>query len=138
MGVTLHMLRSEFDRYCHYWWFGKLSDFRHTEGLGSFARDGAGCLPPLFQRPRGHGAGRRRRHVRSWKPTIMPKARGAKIYAELAGFGMSSDAKDITTPDVNGAARAVAQAIKDAGRFRHSEIDYINAHGTGTRANDQH
>ena len=63
------------------------------------------------------------------------KARGAKIYAEMAGFGMSSDAKDITTPDVNGAARAVTNALKDAG-LKPEDIDYINAHGTGTRIND--
>ncbi len=61
--------------------------------------------------------------------------RGAKIYAELAGFGMSSDAKDLTTPDVTGAARAVAQALHDAG-WNPEDVDYINAHGTGTRIND--
>ena len=54
------------------------------------------------------------------------EARGAKIYAEFAGFGMSADAKDITTPDVNGAARAVANALKDAG-LAPEDIDYINA-----------
>jgi nodulation protein E len=63
------------------------------------------------------------------------QARGAKIYAELAGFGMTSDAKDITTPDVRGASRAVMQAMKDA-ELAPDDIDYINAHGTGTRIND--
>ena len=63
------------------------------------------------------------------------QARGAKIYAELAGVGMSSDAKDITTPDVNGASRAIAAALADAG-LAPEDIDYINAHGTGTRVND--
>jgi nodulation protein E len=63
------------------------------------------------------------------------KKRGAKIYAEFAGFGMSSDAKDITTPDLAGAARAVANCLKDAG-LNPEDVDYINAHGTGTRIND--
>ncbi|MDR3425070.1 MAG: beta-ketoacyl-[acyl-carrier-protein] synthase family protein [Alphaproteobacteria bacterium] len=63
------------------------------------------------------------------------KARGAKIYAEFAGFGMSSDAKDITTPDVTGAARAIANCLRDAG-IAPEQVDYINAHGTGTRIND--
>jgi len=63
------------------------------------------------------------------------RARGAKIYAELAGVGMSSDAKDITTPDVGGASRAIAGALADAG-LAPEDIDYINAHGTGTRVND--
>lgn len=63
------------------------------------------------------------------------QARGAKIHAELAGFGMTSDAKDITTPDVRGASRAVIQAMKDA-QLNSEDIDYINAHGTGTRIND--
>lgn len=61
--------------------------------------------------------------------------RGAKIYAEFLGFGMSSDAKDLTTPDVGGAARAVVQALKDSG-LTPEDVDYINAHGTGTRIND--
>lgn len=63
------------------------------------------------------------------------KARGAKIYAEFAGFGMSSDACDLTAPDVGGATRAVANAIQDSG-LKPEDIDYINAHGTGTRIND--
>jgi nodulation protein E len=63
------------------------------------------------------------------------KARGARIHAEFAGFGMSSDAKDLTTPDVDGASRAVANCLKDAG-WNPEDVDYINAHGTGTRIND--
>lgn len=63
------------------------------------------------------------------------KARGAKIYAEFCGFGMSSDARELTTPDKVGATRAIVNAIKDAG-LRPGDIDYINAHGTGTRIND--
>jgi nodulation protein E len=63
------------------------------------------------------------------------KKRGAKIYAEFAGFGMSCDAKDITTPDVGGAARAIANCMRDVG-LKPNDIDYINAHGTGTRVND--
>ena len=63
------------------------------------------------------------------------KQRGAKIHAELAGFGMSSDAKDITTPDAGGMSRAITGALKDAG-LNPEDIQYINAHGTGTRSND--
>ena len=63
------------------------------------------------------------------------KKRNARIYAEFAGFGMSSDAKDLTTPDVNGAARAITNCLKDAS-LNASDVDYINAHGTGTRIND--
>jgi nodulation protein E len=63
------------------------------------------------------------------------KKRGAKIHAEFAGFGMSSDARDITTPDVGGASRAVAAALKDAG-LAPEAVAYVNAHGTGTRVND--
>ncbi|MGE3623308.1 MAG: beta-ketoacyl synthase, partial [Bdellovibrionales bacterium] len=63
------------------------------------------------------------------------QARGAGIYGEFCGFGMTSDARDLTTPDVKGAGRAIANAIKDAG-LEPSDIDYVNAHGTGTRIND--
>jgi nodulation protein E len=63
-------------------------------------------------------------------------ARGAPIYAELLGFGMSADAGDITTPDADGAARAMQAALDDA-RLAAGDIDYINAHGTGTVANDR-
>lgn len=63
------------------------------------------------------------------------KRRGARIYAELAGCGMSSDAGHITRPDVNGIARAIDSALKDA-KVAPQDVEYVNAHGTGTLAND--
>ncbi|WP_323084400.1 beta-ketoacyl-ACP synthase II [Providencia alcalifaciens] len=65
------------------------------------------------------------------------KARGAKIYAEVAGFGMSSDAYHMTSPPENGegAALAMVNALSDAG-IKPSDIGYINAHGTSTPAGD--
>jgi 3-oxoacyl-(acyl-carrier-protein) synthase len=62
-------------------------------------------------------------------------ARGAKIYAEIVGFGMTSDASHITKPSQTGAEEAMRQALKDAG-LQPTDIDYINAHGTGTLVND--
>ena len=64
------------------------------------------------------------------------KARGAEILAEVAGFAMTSDASDIVMPSRQGAARAIAGAMKDA-KVDPSEVGYINAHGTGTTANDK-
>jgi len=61
--------------------------------------------------------------------------RGAHIYGELAGCGMSSDASHITQPSVDGPVRAIRMALDEAGA-EPGEIDYINAHGTGTRLND--
>ena len=65
------------------------------------------------------------------------KKRGANIYAEIIGFGATSDAYHITSPDPegNGGANAMIRAIKDAG-IKPEEVDYINAHGTSTTLND--
>jgi 3-oxoacyl-(acyl-carrier-protein) synthase len=63
------------------------------------------------------------------------QARGANIYGEIVGFGMSSDAHHITQPSSDGAARAMRSALEDAGIAAES-VGYINAHGTGTAAND--
>lgn len=63
------------------------------------------------------------------------KKRGAKIYAEFVGFGMSGDAHHITAPSVDGQALAMQNAINDAG-LKPEDIDYINAHGTSTSIGD--
>ncbi len=62
--------------------------------------------------------------------------RGARIYAEIAGFGMSSDAVDLVAADAGGASRAMTAALRDA-RLAPGDIDYVNAHGTGTVLNDK-
>lgn len=65
----------------------------------------------------------------------MARARGAHVYAELVGYGLTADAYHPTAPAVEGPARAMALALADAG-LQPEEIDYINAHGTSTPQND--
>ncbi|MYM53946.1 beta-ketoacyl-[acyl-carrier-protein] synthase family protein [Thalassovita mangrovi] len=64
------------------------------------------------------------------------KARGAEILCEVVGYAMSSDASDIVMPSKQGAARAISGALQDA-RINADQVGYINAHGTGTAANDK-
>ena len=63
------------------------------------------------------------------------RKRGAKIYAEIAGYGMSSDASHITQPSIRGPVRAIRMALEEA-EAKPEDVGYINAHGTGTRLND--
>ncbi|MEP9372148.1 beta-ketoacyl-[acyl-carrier-protein] synthase family protein [Mesorhizobium sp. KR1-2] len=63
-------------------------------------------------------------------------ARGATILAELAGSGMSADASDIVSPTIDGPAAAMQACLAEAG-LRPEDVDYVNAHGTGTKANDE-
>lgn len=69
------------------------------------------------------------------EPFEAARARGAKIYAEICGFGMTSDAHHLTQPTVDGPARAMLAALRDAA-LAPQEVGYINAHGTGTPGND--
>jgi len=134
MGVTLHMLRSGLidsaitggSESCLT--FGTLKGWEALRVMAPdvcrpFSKDRAGMVL-------GEGAA-----MFVLETLENAQKRGAKIHAEFLGFGMSSDAKDITTPDVNGASRAVTNALKDSG-LKPEDVDYINAHGTGTRIND--
>jgi len=69
------------------------------------------------------------------EPLEAALARGARVQAEIVGFGMSADACHITQPSAEGAARAMRAALRNAG-LRPEDIGYINAHGTATPAND--
>ncbi|MGA7626551.1 MAG: beta-ketoacyl-[acyl-carrier-protein] synthase family protein [Candidatus Acidiferrales bacterium] len=69
------------------------------------------------------------------EPMEAAKARGAKIYGEICGFGMTADAHHLTQPTVHGPARAMRGALREAGLAPES-VGYINAHGTGTPGND--
>ena len=102
------------------------------EGLRVMSRDA--CRPFSATRNgmvQGEGAG-----VFVFEDYDHAKARGAHILCEVAGFAMSSDASDIVMPSKQGAARAIAGALKDA-KVNPDQIGYINAHGTGTAANDK-
>jgi nodulation protein E len=65
----------------------------------------------------------------------LAQARGARIYGEIVGFGMSADAHHLTQPSVAGPVQAIRQALADT-RIAPEQIGYINAHGTGTQVND--
>jgi nodulation protein E len=69
------------------------------------------------------------------EPFEAAQARGARIYAEICGMGMTSDAHHLTQPTVDGPARAMRGALREAG-MAPEEVGYINAHGTGTAGND--
>jgi nodulation protein E len=102
------------------------------EGLRVMSRDA--CRPFSANRNgmvQGEGAG-----IFVFEDYDHARARGADILCEVAGFAMSSDASDIVMPSKNGAARAMAGALADA-RLDRSDVGYINAHGTGTAANDK-
>jgi nodulation protein E len=102
------------------------------EGLRVMSRDA--CRPFSANRNgmvQGEGAG-----IFVFEEYEHARARGAEILCEVAGFAMSSDASDIVMPSKNGAARAMSGALADAG-IDPSEVGYVNAHGTGTAANDK-
>lgn len=102
------------------------------EGLRVMSKDG--CRPFSANRNgmvQGEGAA-----VFVFEEYEHAKARGAEILAEVIGFAMTSDASDIVMPSRQGAARAIAGALRDA-RLAPGDVGYINAHGTGTAANDK-
>jgi 3-oxoacyl-[acyl-carrier-protein] synthase II len=70
------------------------------------------------------------------EPLSRARDRGARVYAEIAGYGLSCDAHHMTHPQGDGAARAMRQALSLAG-IEPAEVDYVSAHGTGTPTNDR-
>lgn len=102
------------------------------EGLRVMSKDA--CRPFSGNRNgmvQGEGAG-----VFVFEDYEHARARGADILAEVVGFAMSSDAQDIVMPSAQGAERAITGAMRDAG-LNPDAVGYINAHGTGTAANDK-
>ncbi len=102
------------------------------EGLRVMSKDA--CRPFSGNRNgmvQGEGAG-----VFVFESMTHAKKRGADILAEVVGFAMTSDAADIVMPSKHGAARAIQGALDDAG-LNADQVAYINAHGTGTAANDK-
>lgn len=135
MGLAFHMVRSGMCRamltggsesmLC----FGGIKAW---EGLRVMSKDA--CRPFSLTRNgmvQGEGAA-----VFVFEEYEQAARRGADILAEVVGFAMTSDASDIVMPSKQGASRAIAGALKD-GRLNPEDVCYINAHGTGTAANDK-
>lgn len=102
------------------------------EGLRVMSKDA--CRPFSANRNgmvQGEGAG-----VFVFEDYEHARARGAEILAEVVGYALTSDAADIVMPSKQGAARAISGALADA-RINPDQVGYINAHGTGTAANDK-
>jgi len=95
-----------------------------AERCQPFDRNRQGMVP-------GEGAG-----VLTLETWEHAAARGARVYAEIAGYGLSCDAHHMTAADGDGAARAMIQALRDSGH-RPEEVSYVSAHGTGTPTNDR-
>ncbi|MEM8632874.1 MAG: beta-ketoacyl-[acyl-carrier-protein] synthase family protein [Pseudomonadota bacterium] len=135
MGQAFHMIRAGMARVMVTGGSESMLCFggvKAWEGLRVMSRDA--CRPFSANRNgmvQGEGAA-----VFVFEDYEHARARGAEILAEVIGFAMSSDAADIVMPSKQGAARAIEGALTDAGIDR-AEVDYINAHGTGTAANDK-
>ena len=102
------------------------------EGLRVMSRDG--CRPFCSTRNgmvQGEGAA-----IFVLETLERAQARGAEILGEIVGFGMTADAHDVVQPSQSGAERAMAMALRDGG-LSASDVDYVNAHGTATAANDK-
>ncbi len=135
MGQAFHMIRSGMTRVMITGGAEAMLCFggvKAWEGLRVMSKDA--CRPFSATRNgmvQGEGAG-----IFVFEEFEHAKARGAEILAEVVGFAMTSDASDIVMPSKQGAARAISAALKDA-QMAPEEVGYINAHGTGTAANDK-
>jgi nodulation protein E len=135
MGQAFHMIRSGMARVVVTGGSESMLCFggvKAWEGLRVMSKDA--CRPFSANRNgmvQGEGAG-----VFVFEDYDHARARGAEILAEVIGFAMTSDAADIVMPSKQGAARAITGAMRDA-RIDREKVGYINAHGTGTAANDK-
>ncbi|MDB6453340.1 beta-ketoacyl-[acyl-carrier-protein] synthase family protein [Falsirhodobacter sp. 20TX0035] len=135
MGQAFHMIRSGMTQVMLTGGSESMLCFggiKAWEGLRVMSRDA--CRPFSLNRNgmvQGEGAA-----IFVFEEHEHARARGAEILAEVVGFAMTSDASDIVMPNKQGAARAIAGALRDA-RLNGDEVGYINAHGTGTAANDK-
>ncbi|RVV99728.1 beta-ketoacyl-[acyl-carrier-protein] synthase family protein [Mesobaculum littorinae] len=135
MGQAFHMIRSGMTRAMVTGGSESMLCFggvKAWEGLRVMSKDA--CRPFSLGRNgmvQGEGAG-----IFVFEEYDHARARGAEILAEVVGFAMTSDASDIVMPSKQGAARAIGAAMADA-RLNPEDVGYVNAHGTGTAANDK-
>ncbi len=135
MGQAFHMIRGGMSRVMITGGSESMLCFggvKAWEGLRVMSKDA--CRPFSANRNgmvQGEGAG-----IFVFEEFEHAKARGAEMLAEVVGFAMTSDASDIVMPSKQGAARAILGAMRD-GRIAAQDVGYINAHGTGTAANDK-